>query len=225
MRKTQVHTWIAMLFCVLAVAARGGARAARSTCRSEAKAQPMQSLPAPAAALFRFLEEERLDYCVLGGAAGADDCIDLVVATSVMARMPVLLRSFSAANELELIDRREAPAGVHIYRLSCTSREERPQFLTVAVRADYMRCGHVVFTASDAVERSRARDRLRGCRAGEGVRLPPVALYRRRWDQRQGRRAVERAVAARPAGRQEAGRALLASGPRGGCHPARGSVG
>ena len=117
----------------------------------------MQSLPAPAAALFRFFEEERLDYCVLGGAAGADAYIDLVVTTSAMARMPVLLRSFSAANDLELIDRREAPAGVHIYRLSCTSREERPQFLSVAVRADYIRCGHVIFTANDLLsDRVRA---------------------------------------------------------------------
>ena len=63
----------------------------------------MQSLPAPAAALYRFLEEERLDYCVLGGAAGAEGYIDLVVAESVMARMPVLLRSFGANNDLELI--------------------------------------------------------------------------------------------------------------------------
>jgi thymidylate kinase len=117
----------------------------------------VQSLPAPAAALFRFLKEERLDYCVLGGAAGADAYIDLVVATSVMARMPVLLRSFSAANALELIDRREAPAGVHVYRLSCTSREERPQFLSIAVRADYIRCGHVIFTANDLLsDRVRA---------------------------------------------------------------------
>jgi serine O-acetyltransferase len=117
----------------------------------------MQSLPAPAAALFRFLEEERLDYCVLGGAAGAEGYIDLVVAASVMARMPVLLRSFGAPNDLELIDRREAPAGVHIYRLSCISREEHPEFLTVAVRADYLRCGQVVFTADDLLsDRVRA---------------------------------------------------------------------
>ena len=70
--------------------------------------------------------------------------------------MPALLRSFGARNELELIDQREAPDSVDIYRLSCTSREERPQFLTVEVRADYMRCGHVVFTAGELL-----RDRVR----------------------------------------------------------------
>ena len=43
----------------------------------------------------------------------------------------------------------QAPEGVHLYRLSCISREEHPQFATVEVRTDYMRCGHVVFTADE----------------------------------------------------------------------------
>ena len=119
----------------------------------------MQSLPAPVAALFRFLEDERLDYCVLGDAtaAGADGRIELAVATPVMERMPVLLRSFGAANDLELIERREAPDQVHIYRLSCISHEQHPQFLTVEVRADYLRCGRVVFAADDLLcDRVRA---------------------------------------------------------------------
>jgi serine acetyltransferase/thymidylate kinase len=107
----------------------------------------MQSLPASAAALFQFFDEERLDYCVLRGAATAR--IDLVVARDALVRMPALLRAFGARNELELIERRQAPDGVEIYRLSCTSHEERPQFLTVEVRADYVRCGHVVFTAEE----------------------------------------------------------------------------
>jgi len=118
----------------------------------------MQSLPAPATALFGFLEDERIDYCVLGGATAADSSerIQLVVAPLVRAEMPALLRSFGAHNDLDLIDRREAPEGVDIYRLSCTSREERPEFLTVEVRADYLRCGHVVFAAEDLL-----RDRVR----------------------------------------------------------------
>jgi serine acetyltransferase/thymidylate kinase len=118
----------------------------------------MQSLPAPVAALFRFLDDERLDYCVLGGvnSPGSHDCIELIVPRAVMPRMPVLLRSFGARHELELIDRRELPEGVEVYRLSCTSREQRPQFLTVEVRADYVRCGHVVFSADELL-----RDRVR----------------------------------------------------------------
>lgn len=111
----------------------------------------MQSLPAPAAALVRFLDEEGLDYCVLGiaGAERTHMGVELIVATTALAQVPGLLRSFGARNDLELIDRREAPDSVDIYRLSCTSREEHPQFLTVEVRADYVRGGRVVFTAEE----------------------------------------------------------------------------
>jgi serine O-acetyltransferase len=115
----------------------------------------MQSLPAPAAALFRFLDDERLEYCVLGAVTA--ERIAIVVASEVLERVPALLRSFGAHNDLQLIDRREAPDSVDIYRLSCTSREERPQFLSIEVRVDYMRCGHVVFTAGELLrERVRA---------------------------------------------------------------------
>lgn len=115
----------------------------------------MQSLPAPAAALFRFLDDERLEYCVLGAVTA--ERIAIVVASEVLERVPALLRSFGASNDLQLIDRREATDSVDTYRLSCTSREERPQFLSIEVRVDYMRCGHVVFTAGELLrERVRA---------------------------------------------------------------------
>lgn len=107
----------------------------------------MQSLSAPVAALFRFLAEERVEYCVLGTVTA--ERIELVVARATFARMPALLRSFGARNDLDLIDRRQLPESIESYRLSCTSREERPQFLTITVRADYVRCGHVVFTAGE----------------------------------------------------------------------------
>src|ERR1044072_4755193 len=118
----------------------------------------MQSLPAAIAGVFRFLDEERLDYCVLGGVGSParHDCVDLVVAQPVMDRLPALLRSFGARIELELIDRRQRPDRVDSYRLSATSREERPQFLTIEARSDYVRCGHVVFTADELL-----RDRVR----------------------------------------------------------------
>ena len=115
----------------------------------------MLSLPAPAAALLRFFEDERLDYCVLGAVTA--ERISVVVASDVIERVPALLRTFGARNELDLIDHRAAPDSVDSYRLSCTSREEHPQFLTIEVRADYMRCGHVVFRAGEMLrERVRA---------------------------------------------------------------------
>lgn len=92
----------------------------------------MQNLPAPAAALFRFLYEQRLDYSVGRPATAAR--IELIVPQAARIRVPSLLRAFGRAHELELIERREAPDGADLYRLSCTSKEQRPQFLTVAVR-------------------------------------------------------------------------------------------
>ena len=115
----------------------------------------MQSLPVPAGALFRFLDDERLDYCVLSALTA--ERVAIVVARDVIERVPALLRTFGSRNELDLIDHRQAPDSVHIYRLSCISHEEHPQFLTIEVRADYMRCGHVVFTAGEML-----RERVRG---------------------------------------------------------------
>jgi serine O-acetyltransferase len=118
----------------------------------------MQSSPAPAA-LFRHLDDQPLEYCVLGAATA--ERIELVVARDALARIPGLLRSFAAREELEVIDHRQAPEGVHLYRLSCTSREEHPRFTTIAVRTDYVRCGYVVFTADELLsDRVRATRRV-----------------------------------------------------------------
>jgi Serine acetyltransferase len=119
----------------------------------------MHSSPAPAAALFRHLDDQPLDYCVLG--APTAERIELVSAREVLERIAGVLRTFGSRNEMEVIDHRQAPEGVHLYRLACISREEHPQFVTVEVRADYVRCGHVVFTAAELLsDRVRATRRV-----------------------------------------------------------------
>jgi serine O-acetyltransferase len=106
-----------------------------------------QSPSAPAAALFRYFDDQSLDYCVLGAATA--ERTELIVAHDALPRLPGVLRSFGAHNELQVIDHRQAPDGVHLYRLSCISHEEHPRFTTFEVRADYTRCGYVVFTADE----------------------------------------------------------------------------
>jgi len=119
----------------------------------------MQSSPAPAAALFRFFDDQSLTYCVLGAATA--ERLQLVVAQDALDRMPWLLRAFASRNELEVIDHRQAHEGVHVYRLGSVSHEEHPRFATVEVRADYTRCGHVVFTADELLsDRVRATRRI-----------------------------------------------------------------
>jgi serine acetyltransferase/thymidylate kinase len=123
----------------------------------------MQNSPALAAALFKYLDDQSLDFCVLG-VPGAER-MEMVVARDALARIPWLLRSFAAREELQVIDHRQAPEGVHLYRLSCISHEEHPQFTTIEVRVDYVRCGHVVFTADELLS-----DRVRATRRAAPAR-------------------------------------------------------
>jgi serine acetyltransferase/thymidylate kinase len=113
----------------------------------------MENSSALAGALFRFLNDERIEYCVLGIAA--TECIELVVAAGTLERLPGVLRAFGARNELELIDHRIGVDGTERYRLACISREQRPEFISIEVRSDYLRCGHVIFTAEELL-----RDRV-----------------------------------------------------------------
>ena len=83
----------------------------------------MYSSPAPAAALFRYLDDQSLDYCILS--APTAERIELVVARDVLPRVPGLLRTFGSRNELEVIDHRQAPDGVHRYRLGASQRPAR----------------------------------------------------------------------------------------------------
>lgn len=119
----------------------------------------MQGLPALAGALLRFLGEERIECCVLGDArdhpGAATGRIDLVVANAALARMGATLKAFGARNELELMYYQRARERVDVYGLSWFNAEQRPEFVTVCVRADYLRCGRVLFTAEDLL-----RDRL-----------------------------------------------------------------
>ena len=137
--------------------------------------------------------------------------------------MPVLLRSFGARNELELIDRREAPDSVDVYRLSCTSREERPQFLTSKCAPTTCAAGMSCSPRTSCCAIACARPASPRSRPRRNSSVTCCAV----WTPVPSRLAtatVEHAVAARPARRREARRALLARGSRGRRHPARGSV-
>ena len=157
MRKTQVHTWIAMLFCVLAVAAeavKSGAIHCRSEAKAAADAEPARARRGAvslsrrrATRLLRARRRCRRRRTASTWWSRVRDGTDAGRCCAPSARATISSSSIAARR----------PTGVHIYRLSCTSREERPQFLTVAVRADYIRCGHVVFTADDLLsDRVRA---------------------------------------------------------------------
>lgn len=111
------------------------------------------SAAAPAVALFRHLNEERIEYCLLGDARdypqAIGDRIELVVSQAALVRMPVILQALGARCELELVQHRRTPEGVDSYLLAWSNHEQRPGFLAIEVRADYRRCGRVLFTAQE----------------------------------------------------------------------------
>lgn len=123
----------------------------------------MQGLPAVAAGLFRFLDEECVEYCVLGdvrgfpASVGAD--LELVMEAPARRLLPSLLKAFCDRNQLQLIGRRERPQQIAVYALSWSSRERRPEFLSLSVRGDYFRGGRRLWTAAELLkDRARAPD-------------------------------------------------------------------
>jgi serine acetyltransferase/thymidylate kinase len=116
----------------------------------------MQALPGVAAGLFRFLDEESVDYCVLGDARGlpesVGDTLELVVDKISRRVLPELLKTFCDRNQLQLVDRTELPQGVESYLLGWTGRNRRPEFLRLCVRTDYLRFGRRLWTAAELLK-------------------------------------------------------------------------
>lgn len=128
----------------------------------------MQGSPAVAAGLFRFLNEEAIEYCVLGDACGlpasAADSLELVVEKRVRRALPELLKSFCDRNQLYFLERPARPQGVSHYLLSWPGRERRPEFLSLYVRCDYMRCGRRLWSAAELLkDRTLAAELSQDC--------------------------------------------------------------
>ena len=120
----------------------------------------MHGLPSVAAGLFRFLDEENVEYCVLGDARGlpatAAERLDVIVEKPARRVLPELLKSFCDRSQLLLIERPALPQGVSHYLLSWPGPERRPEFLSVCVRGDYLRSGRRLWTAAELL-----KDRVR----------------------------------------------------------------
>ncbi|MGH8175521.1 MAG: hypothetical protein ACREV5_04570 [Steroidobacter sp.] len=123
----------------------------------------MQGLPAVAAGLFRYLDEEAIEYCALGDVRGYPasivECVELVVERPVLRTLPALLKSFCDRNQLQFIQQPARPQQASCCLLSWLNRERRPEFLQLLVRGDYFRCGRRLWTAAELLkDRARALD-------------------------------------------------------------------
>jgi thymidylate kinase len=123
----------------------------------------VQGLPAVAAGLFRFLDEECVEYCVLGDVrefpASVTADLELMVEAPARRLLPALLKAFCDRNQLQVIGRPERPQQIAVYVLSWNNREGRPEFLSLSVRGDYFRGGRRLWTAAELLkDRVRAPD-------------------------------------------------------------------
>lgn len=151
-----------------------------------------------ARALFRFLDESGIRYCVLGDTRAYPDRIrgdvDIVVPVAVLAAMPEVLFRFCRAQQLQLIQilgqERTAMCAV----LAWTGNEDKPCFLAVDLCSDYQRRGIPVFAAEAVLGCSRPAVDAAGRRKDFPVPAPAIQFIyylvkkidKLRLDRRQG---------------------------------------
>lgn len=137
----------------------------------------MQGAPSVAAGLFRFLDEEGAEYCVLGDArgypAGVADRLDLIVSKQMQRAAPALLKAFCDRAQLQLLDRPTASDEASQFLLAWSGRTGRPEFLSLCLRSDYLRYGRRLWTAAEMLKhRGAASERSSG---RDGICVPPAA--------------------------------------------------
>jgi hypothetical protein len=131
-----------------------------------------------ARALFRFLDESGIRYCVLGDTRAYPDRIrgdvDIVVPADVLATMPGILFRFCRAQQLQLIQilgqERTAMCAV----LAWSGNEDKPCFLAVDLCSDYRRHGIPVFAAAAALDGPRPAVNASGRYKGFPVPAPAI---------------------------------------------------
>lgn len=128
----------------------------------------MLGASAVAAGLFRFLEEEGVEYCLLGDLRGWPRSIpqplEIIVGRSVRRSLPERLKAYSDRTQVHLIDLPDAPQEVSVYLLGWQGRDRRPEFLKVCFRSDYLRCGRRLWRASELLsDRVRATELEEHC--------------------------------------------------------------
>lgn len=116
----------------------------------------MRSVHLLAIELCRFLEEEHIDYALLGDAAApaiaGGHRIELVIALEYLEQVPRTLHKFCQQSDAKLVTcTREERLGWRCL-LSWLNREERPEFVTVEVFADFVRRGRTLLAGRDLLK-------------------------------------------------------------------------
>lgn len=116
----------------------------------------MRSAHLIAVELCRFLEEERIDYALLGDACAPSISgvhrIDLVIAPEGLEQVPLTLHKFCRASDAKLVTcTREERLGWRCI-VSWLNRDERPEFVTIEVFAGFIRRGRLLIEGRDLLK-------------------------------------------------------------------------
>lgn len=116
----------------------------------------MRSVHLVAIELCRFLEEERVDYALLGDACtpsvpGAHR-VELVIADDFLEQVPLTLHKFCRAHELKLVTcaREERLAWRCV--VSWLNRDERPEFVAIEVFTAFVRRGRMLLEGQELLK-------------------------------------------------------------------------
>ncbi len=131
-----------------------------------------------ARALFRFLDDSGIRYCVLGNTRACPDRIrgdvDIVVPVDTLAAMPEVLFRFCRTQRLQLIQILGQEQTAMRAVLAWSGNDGKPRFLAVDLCSDYRRHGIPVFAAAAALDGSRPAVNASGRYKGFPVPAPAI---------------------------------------------------
>jgi hypothetical protein len=116
----------------------------------------MRSVHLVAVELCRFLEEERIDYALLGDACtpsfASAHRVELVIGAEFLEQMPLTLHKFCRESDAKLVAcTREERRGWRSV-VSWLNREGRPEFATIEVFAGFIRRGRMLIEGHELLK-------------------------------------------------------------------------
>lgn len=116
----------------------------------------MRSVHLVAIELCRFLEEEHIDYALLGDACapvvGGARGIEIVVAPEVLREMPLVLHRFCERSDAKLVTCLRERRRSWRCLLSWLDRDEHPEFVALEVFSDVVRNGRELLRAPELLQ-------------------------------------------------------------------------
>ncbi len=113
----------------------------------------MHSVASLALEFFRFLDEQRIAYCVMGDSRGFPDAvpsdIDIVVDPDALPRLAGKILTFCADHQVRLVQCLQHESNARYFVLSWAGEDGMPRYLVPDICGDYLRRGTLFLTARE----------------------------------------------------------------------------